>query len=139
MPNVEGPRRIANHAVVAGSSRTIENAWRRKSSTSVSFPGAASRCTNNPTFTILFSFYVSYLRRSERVADRRVLHGDPMLRRELLDRPLPVVATEAAVLLAPERRVREIVDRRIVHVRHARLYARRETRAALEVIGDDRA
>src|ERR1700687_3729450 len=50
MPKVDFPRRIANHATVAGSCWTSERPPRRKSSTSVSFPGFASSRTHSPSF-----------------------------------------------------------------------------------------
>jgi len=52
MPNVDGPRRIANHAVVPGSSWTTARPPRRKFPTSVSFPGFASSRTSNATVTM---------------------------------------------------------------------------------------
>src|SRR5262245_21419792 len=54
MPNVDGPRRIANQAVVAGSPWTIGRPPIRKLSTSASFPGFASRRTSNATLTIIY-------------------------------------------------------------------------------------
>src|SRR5678815_756895 len=54
MPKVEGPSRIANHAVVDGSSCTIDKPPRRKFSTSFSLPGLASNLTNKATLTIFY-------------------------------------------------------------------------------------
>gem|GEM_PF-3804829 len=52
MPKVDGPRRMPNQAVVAGSSMTRGRPPLRKLSTSFSFPGFASRRTNNATVTM---------------------------------------------------------------------------------------
>jgi len=51
MPKVEGDIWIANHAVVAGSCWTIANPLWRKSATSFSLPGLASRRTHKATLT----------------------------------------------------------------------------------------
>jgi hypothetical protein len=45
----------------------------------------------------------------KRILKRLVLDTDPMHRRKLLDRPLPVVAVQPAVLLAAEWAIREVV------------------------------
>src|SRR3954454_3092455 len=52
MPNVVGPKRSANHAVVSGSASTIGRPPRKKLSTSDSLPDFASSRTNNATFVI---------------------------------------------------------------------------------------
>src|SRR6266700_2395796 len=49
MPEVVGPRRMPNHAVVAGSWRTSARPPRRNCSTSASFPRFASSRTNSAT------------------------------------------------------------------------------------------
>ena len=41
-PKVEGPNWMANHAMVPGSSMTIDRAWVRNSASSFSLPGSAS-------------------------------------------------------------------------------------------------
>src|SRR5690349_8318475 len=75
---------------------------------------------------------------SKRIRHGFVLDGDPMHRRELLDRPPAVVSAEAAVLFTAEGTVRQVVDRRVVHVRHSGPYALRETVASLGIAGEDR-
>src|SRR3954451_19332283 len=52
MPKVEGLRRRANQAIVAGSSSTIARPPRRKSATSSSLPGFASKRTSNATLVM---------------------------------------------------------------------------------------
>src|SRR5690349_8447160 len=52
MPKMRGPRRSANHAVVAGSSWTSARPPFRNDSTSLSLPGFASSCTYNATLTM---------------------------------------------------------------------------------------
>src|SRR5438874_1583983 len=52
IPKVDGPSRIANHDVVAGSCCTMERPPRRKLSTSASFPGFASSRTSSATLTV---------------------------------------------------------------------------------------
>jgi hypothetical protein len=66
MPNMVGPIRMANHAVVAGSSSTSGRALRRNASISASLPGFASSFTNNATVTvfIVFSLFISKSRRT---------------------------------------------------------------------------
>src|SRR5690349_8192544 len=54
IPKVVGPRRIPNHAVVAGSSMTSGRPLMRKFSTALSFPAFASRRTNNATLTMSY-------------------------------------------------------------------------------------
>ncbi|MGA8084083.1 MAG: hypothetical protein WB988_19700 [Candidatus Nitrosopolaris sp.] len=56
IPNVDGPMRIPNHAVVAGSSWTSGSPSRRKLATSSSFPGFASSPMSSATLTIFLSF-----------------------------------------------------------------------------------
>ena len=68
-----------------------------------------------------------------------MLDENPVHRRELLDGPLAVVATQAAVLLTAEGTVREIVDRRVIDVRHSRLHPQRKPVAALDVARHHRA
>lgn len=51
MPNVEALRRMANHAMVSGSSSAIERPLFKKSSTSCSLPGLASSVASSPTLT----------------------------------------------------------------------------------------
>jgi hypothetical protein len=53
MPNSDGPRRIANQAMVAGSSSTKASPPSRKLVTSASLPGFAIRRTTSPTVTIV--------------------------------------------------------------------------------------
>src|SRR5262249_27241925 len=55
MPKVEGPMRMANHAIVAGSCSTMARPPRRKLSTSLSLPAFASRRTYKPTFSMRVS------------------------------------------------------------------------------------
>jgi hypothetical protein len=50
---VDGPKRIPNQTVEAGSSYAIARATRRKFSKSFSYPGFASKRTNNATFIIM--------------------------------------------------------------------------------------
>src|SRR6266446_1805946 len=57
MPNVDGLMRIANHAVVSGSSWTSASPLLRKLSTSDSLPGFASNRTSNATVTMMISFF----------------------------------------------------------------------------------
>ena len=64
---------------------------------------------------------------------RFMLHADPVRRSEFFDRPLAVVAPETAVLLSAKRAIRQIIDRRIIDVSHARVEASREAGAALEI------
>src|SRR5215469_9347075 len=52
MAKLEGPRRIANQAVVAGSACTSGTALLRNASTSASRPGFASSGTNSPTVVV---------------------------------------------------------------------------------------
>src|SRR6266487_6180057 len=52
MPNVDGPIRIANHAVVASSCWASGSAPSRKRATSSSFPGLASSRARTPTVTM---------------------------------------------------------------------------------------
>src|SRR5688572_11856011 len=74
---------------------------------------------------------------SERIRRRFMLDGDPVHRGELLDRPPAVVSAEAAVLFTAEGTVRQVVDRRVVHVRHPGLHTLRETVATLDIAGED--
>ena len=57
MPNVDGPMRIPNQAVVLGSPWTIDRPSRMNLSTSASFPGFASSLTNNATLTVCFPLH----------------------------------------------------------------------------------
>ena len=52
IPKVDGPRRRANQTMVLGSFSTRGKPLLRKFSTSVSFPGLASRRTNNPSRSV---------------------------------------------------------------------------------------
>ena len=54
MPNVDGPMRIPNQAVVLGSPWTIDRPSRMNLSTSACFPGFASSLANNATLTVCF-------------------------------------------------------------------------------------
>src|SRR5262245_56070637 len=56
MPNVDGPSRRPNQAVVAGSACANESPLRRNASTAASFPVFAFNRTNNATVTMLFTF-----------------------------------------------------------------------------------
>src|SRR6185436_20136380 len=70
---------------------------------------------------------------SERIRRGFMLDGNPVHRGELLDRPPAVVSAEAAVLFAAKGTVRQVVDRRVVDVRHPGLHALREAVAALDI------
>src|SRR5438477_12198274 len=72
MPNVVEPMRIANQAIVSGSSSTSASPLLRKLSTSSSLPGFASSRTINATVTIIDLLLLSdYLRSYERTNMRR--------------------------------------------------------------------
>lgn len=62
MLNVAGLMRSANHAVVAGSSRTIDRPPRRKLSTAVSLPGLASSRTSTATGTVSYLLWIRAIR-----------------------------------------------------------------------------
>src|SRR6185436_11820391 len=70
---------------------------------------------------------------SERIRRGFMLDGNPVHRGELLDRPPAVVPAEAAVLFAAEGTVRQVVDRRVVDVRHPGLLRRRKYAAEARV------
>src|SRR5580693_7167770 len=82
MPNVEGPIRIANHAVVAGSCSASGKPPRRKASTSFSFPGLASSRTSNATFTMAIS--LSSWSAISRLRGPPPSEGQPPLRQAIL-------------------------------------------------------
>jgi hypothetical protein len=56
MPKVEGPMRMANQAIVSGSSWTTAKPLLRKLSTSDSLPGFASKRTIKALVTCLYPF-----------------------------------------------------------------------------------
>src|SRR3954467_13836208 len=74
---------------------------------------------------------------SEWIRHGFVLDGDPVHCGELLDRPPAVVSAETAVLFTAEGTVRQVVDGRVVHVRHPGLHTLRETVAALDIARED--
>src|SRR4029453_383858 len=75
---------------------------------------------------------------SERIRHGFVLDRDPVHRGEFLHRPPAIVSAQAAVLFTAEGTVRQVVDGRVVHVRHPGVHTLREPVATLEIAREDR-
>src|SRR5690606_20465705 len=72
-----------------------------------------------------------------RIVPTAALERDPAQLRELIDARTAAVTAEAARPDAAERHVRLVVDRAVVHVRHAGMQPASDGETALLVTGDD--